>query len=155
MRNEKWKVEFGGEKRTSRIFRWRKMVVFSTNFNMQGSNIWNIIEKRPEIAKMMFFKKIKIIEYIQVVKLYQTCFFNRFIYIYILCWKSYIKNGENLHSHGPICMQTPAKIAQSARGFLKQELLGIRWIPGALVANAGCHCSSEPSFNTRHRPGLQ
>ena len=35
--NEKYKVEFGGEKRAARIFCWMKMNRFDANFNMERS----------------------------------------------------------------------------------------------------------------------
>ena len=48
------KVEFGGEKRASRIFCWMKMNRFNTNFNMERPKKYDIGEKRPKIAKNIF-----------------------------------------------------------------------------------------------------
>ena len=58
-RNEECKLELGGKKRASSIFCWRKIHVLNTNFNMPGSKIWNIIEKRPKIAKHIFLKSLE------------------------------------------------------------------------------------------------
>ena len=40
--NGEEKVEFGGEKRASRIFCWMKMNRFNTNFKMERSKIADI-----------------------------------------------------------------------------------------------------------------
>ena len=53
--NEEWKLEFGTQKRASRIFRWSKMDLLSTNFNMQRSKISNVIEKLPQMTKNKFY----------------------------------------------------------------------------------------------------
>ena len=39
-------MEFGVGMRAARMRRVKKIDVVDANFNMQGSNIWNIIEKR-------------------------------------------------------------------------------------------------------------
>ena len=50
------KVEFGGEKRASRIFCWMKMNRFDTNFKMERSKKLYIGEKGPKIAEKVFWK---------------------------------------------------------------------------------------------------
>ena len=48
------KVEFGGEKRASRIFCWMKMNRFDTNFKMEKSKKIDNSEKGPKIAEKIF-----------------------------------------------------------------------------------------------------
>ena len=52
--NGEEKVEFGGEKRASRILCWMKVNRFNTNFHMQGSKISDISEKRQKMAENIF-----------------------------------------------------------------------------------------------------
>ena len=49
------KLEFGGGKRASRIFRWMKIDVFDTNFDMERSKKWDDSEKGPKMAKNIFW----------------------------------------------------------------------------------------------------
>ena len=48
------KVEFGGEKRASRIFCWMKMKVLRSIFNLERSKKSDNSEKGPKIAEKIF-----------------------------------------------------------------------------------------------------
>ena len=52
--NGEEKVEFGSEKRASRIFRLMKIDVFNANFNMERSEKSYNSEKRPKMAEKIF-----------------------------------------------------------------------------------------------------
>ena len=54
--NGEEKVEFGGEKRASRIFRLMKIDVLRSIFNLERSKKWDIGEKRPKMAEKIFWK---------------------------------------------------------------------------------------------------
>ena len=50
------KVEFGGEKRASRIFRLMKIDVLRSIFNLERSKKYDIGEKGPKMAEKLFGK---------------------------------------------------------------------------------------------------
>ena len=61
-KNEKTKVEFGGEKRASRIFCWMKMTRFTTNFKMERSKkirYWQKITENGRKGFLKFFGRIR------------------------------------------------------------------------------------------------
>ena len=54
MKNGRYKMEFGGEKRASRIFRSMKIDVFDANFHMERSKKSDIVEKQLKSGHKYF-----------------------------------------------------------------------------------------------------
>ena len=91
--NEKWTLE--AKKWASRIFCWMEMHVVNTNFNMQRSKIWHIIDKWPKMATNIFWFCLVKIENLSN---FADWIKNHIFYMVFYSWwsKSHIKNKEQL-----------------------------------------------------------